>query len=114
MSFAQRNNLPELTYKTPADLPYVSLQQLVEDHGIDQVHRVHTLLLNDKGFYGDRYVAVIDGCKVNLPSHMTRKITHLLRDKRNVRDINEGKVGFLVEAYDNDHGTFHTVKWVDI
>lgn len=114
MSFAQRNNLPELTYQIPSDLPFMSLHQLVECHGIDKVHRLHTLLLNDKGAYGDQYVAVIDDYKVNLPSHMTRKITPLLRDKRNVREINEGKVGFRVEEYENEHGTFFTIKWVDI
>ena len=114
MSFAQRNNLPELTYQIPSDLPFVSLSQLVEDHDIDQVYHLRTLLLNDKGAYGDQYVAVIDGYKVNLPTHMTRKIAPLLRDKRNVREINEGKVGFRVEEYENEHGTFFTLKWVDI
>lgn len=114
MSFAQRNNLPELTYQTPSDLPFVSLRQLVEDHDIDQVYHLRTLLLNDKGDYGDQYVAVIDGYKVNLPTHMTRKIAPLLRDKRSVREINEGKVGFRVEAYENAHGAFFTIKWVDV
>lgn len=114
MSFAQRNNLPELTYQTPSDLPFVSLHQLVEDHDIDQVYHLRTLLLNDKGDYGDQYVAVIDGYKVNLPTHMTRKIAPLLRDKRSVREINEGKVGFRVEAYENEHGAFFTIKWVDV
>lgn len=114
MSFAQRNNLPELTYQTPSDLPFVSLRQLVEENGIDHVYHLRTLLLNDKGAYGDQYVAVIDGYKVNLPTHMTRKITPLLRDKRNVREINEGKVGFRVEEYENERGTFFTIKWVDV
>lgn len=114
MSFAQRNNLPELTYQIPSDLPFVSLSQLVEGHDIDQVYHLRTLLLNDKGAYGDQYVAVTDGYKVNLPTHMTRKIAPLLRDKRNVREINEGKVGFRVEEYENEHGTFFTLKWVDI
>lgn len=113
MSFANRHYQAEFTFQPGEHHTFISLADLYELDGLDKKHIVRGLYINDKSEF-EAPVVITDTHRVNLPSHMTRAVREILKDKRSVRDINDGKVAFVLDGYENQHGSFFKAKWVDI
>ena len=73
------------------------------------------LYINNKSRYGAAPVAVCDGFYVNLPSHLLDDVRSIMADPEVVSEINAGKCGFKIRAYQNSQGgESYTVEWIDL
>lgn len=95
---------------------YVSLQDLVGMYDIDMQYVIHALYINTKGRYGPQPLAVIDGYKVNLPSHLLADVQEMRANPDDVAAINEGRAGFVIYTYTPKNGKQlrYSVNWIDI
>lgn len=117
MSFAKRHNLPNITFthNTPEGLNFISLLKLWEDsEDNERVHTVRRIYINNEGHYGPAPVIITDTHRVNAPGYMTRECESILRSAQDIQAINDGKVGFKLIPYMNEHGEQYRIRWVDI
>lgn len=66
--------------------------------------------------FGESPCIITDSAFVNLPKFMTDEILEIMNDETDVKDINDGKVGFKVRTYEetrHGRGKCYAVEWVD-
>ena len=78
--------------------------------------KVHAIMFTEKGKYGKSAFLVIAGNRiVYLPKHKVRECEDIVSDKTIVQDIKDGKVGFVVDPYEDETGVERlSIKWVDL
>lgn len=117
MSFASKFNKDVKKFEFDTEgLDYVSLNDLFENNGADEVYTLRGFYINKKSKFGDAPVGMTDGCLVNLPSHMLDVVEKIMADDEAVADINAGKVGFTIYSYmDEKHNKIcYSIKFVDL
>ena len=119
MSFAERHNKTKQFTNVPdyGDKPtFKSLKELFEENGADAKYKFHGFYINKKGNFGDSPAAYLDACICNFPGFMLDECLEFTTE--DVNDINEGKVGFMIEQFEKQlkNGTklCHGVKWIDM
>lgn len=112
MSFANKYNKgSKFTFKTPDDADYKKLSEFAE--GTQFILRA--IFINDKGKYKPHPVFVTEHHLVDIPSGNTDMVEKILDDEEAIADINEGKVGFVVEKYvSKQYGEQTGFKFVDL
>lgn len=117
MSITKFNHVSPFTYRAGKDFQYYSLRQIAESthNWKDKEFPLMALYINTKSRYGVAPVAVCDGFYVNLPSHLLDDVRNIMNDPEVVAEINAGKCGFKIRAYQNSQGgESYTVEWIDL
>lgn len=118
--FAKFNRTP-LEYLKPAEV-FASTDH-VEVDGREQTTNVLVKDLwigHTSEFRSDKKSAVaslggdLEGKAVNLPGYMIPVVEEILSNESAVSSIKRGKCGLVFYEYENDHGTFVGVDFVDI
>lgn len=119
MSFADRHNKRNQFINVPdyGDKPvFKSLKELYDENGADCKYKFYGFYVNTKGNFGDAPSAYLDKCICNFPSHMLADMKEF--QEADIKDINDGKVGFQIETYEKTIGkstkTCYGVIWVDM
>lgn len=113
MSISKFNHKGNIfNFQAGADFQYYKLKDLAQYN--DKIFPLRALFISTKGRYGDAPVAVTDLFYVNLPAHLLADVKNIIQDAEIVADINAGKCGFKVRAYQNQNGgESYSVEWVD-
>lgn len=118
MSFANRHNKGSKFNVDTTGFDYISLEQLYNDNGENEVYLLQGIYINHKSQFGDAPVAICEGFFANLPSYMLDECLELLKTDQDIEDIKSGLVGFKIEPYEKEVGkktkTCYGIKWVDI
>lgn len=114
MSFADTYNEPEFNFELTDEHDFINLAGLVAEYHLEYVHIVRAININTAGEYGDAGIITTNTHLVNLPTHLTSKLRDILANKKNISDINAGKVGFSIKEYENKYGTQLTIKWINV
>lgn len=106
-SFAQKYNTGNVNPFT-FDLKGYTFTSLKELFNSDETkNKVHSLdgFYFTRGKYGVHAVAVMADVKkrVDMPLFLTRTFNDIVSDENAVREIKEGKIGFIVRKYES-HG----------
>lgn len=114
-SFANEFNRERLFDIDTSGFEYFSLEDIF-DGDESRVYPCNGVYISTKGYYGDHPVIAMDDKYVNLPQHMTDMIQGIINDKRAVKAINDGLVGFSIYSYEQKRfgTTCYSIKWVDI
>lgn len=116
-SFAQKYNTGNVNPFTfdLKDYTFTSLKELYESEDIK--HKTHSL----DGFYFIRgkfgvYVVVIMSDvkkRVDMPLHLTNVFNDIVNDSEAVKDIKDGKVGFIVRKYKSNNKECYSIIFRD-
>lgn len=115
MSFASKHNKKNQFTNVPnyGDSPnFKTLKELYETNGSDCKYRFHGFYVNTKGKFGDAPAAYLDNCICNFPSHMLADMKEF--DEVDIEDINNDKVGFMIETYEKNSKTCYGINWIDM
>lgn len=115
MSFASKYNKKNQFTNVPnyGESPnFKTLKELYETNGSDCKYRFHGFYVNTKGKFGDAPAAYLDNCICNFPSHMLADMKEF--DEVDIEDINNGKVGFMIETYEKNSKTCYGINWIDM
>lgn len=102
------------TFDIPENFEYTDLRSLANKNGLDTIYQVNALYINTKGKYGDAPVIATNCELVNAPQHLTVVVKDVLKDGESLALINNGKVGFSIYEYQNQHGVCYGLNWVDL
>lgn len=93
---------------------YKSLEELFIDE--ETVYPVRGLYINTKGLYDDAPLIATDEYYVNLPAHMVNSAREILNDRRAIKAINDGVVGFTIYKYHQKRydKECYNIRWVDV
>lgn len=115
MSFVKKHgNVKLFTFNVPDNFVYKKPADLAAEYGIDTVHKVNALYINNGGRYGESLVIATDNEMVNAPQHLVSVARDVFNDDESVALINNGKVGFELYEYTNQHGNHIGLNWVDL
>ena len=84
------------------DFKFVTLEDLYKRDNGKTIFGIDGLYINKKSSFGDHPVAIV-ACEemlVDLPSHLTEDVKEMLQDPEVVEAIKAGKVGFVIEQYE--------------
>lgn len=114
-SFAGEYNKERQFNIDTTDFEYFNLEDIF-DGDDTKVYPCNGIYISTKGYYGKHPVVAMDDKYVNLPQHMLDMCVDILNDKRAVKAINDGKVGFSIYKYiQKRFGTeCYSIRWVDI
>lgn len=101
-------------FDIPDHFEYTNLKELAEKNGLETVYQVNALYINTKGKYGDSPVIATNNELVNAPQHLTSVVNDVLVDGESISLINNGKVGFNIYTYENQHGLCYGLNWLDL
>lgn len=115
MSFATKYNRGKKFDIDTKGFEYVSLKELWEVCGEGTVIPLTAIYINRKGKFGKSPVFATDNCLVNIPTHMVDMCEEILSEPVNIKEINEGKVGFTIYEYHSDeyNTDFYSINFVD-
>lgn len=114
MSFLNKYNKgSKFNFNTPEHFEYINLRDLVVKYGIEQIHQVNVLYINNKSRYGEHGVAVTGSHIVNLPNHLTNTIKEMISDSEVVELANKHALEFKVYEYTGANGTGYSISWID-
>lgn len=82
--------------------------------GPNEKYRIIDLYINNHSKFGPAPVVVIDGYKVNLPTHLTDTVKDMLKDDDTILQINRGEAGFFIREYESHSRKCYTVCWIDM
>lgn len=117
MSITRFNHVSPFTFRAGKDFQYYTLKQIAEatHNWQEKEFPIRALYINTKSRYGASPVAVCDSFYVNLPSHLMDDVRNIMADPEVVADINAGKCGFKIRAYQNSQGgESYTVEWIEL
>lgn len=82
----------------------------------DTVIKVLAIMFTEKGKFGKSAFLVIAGNRVvYLPKHKVKECEDICADATLVQDIKDGKVGFVIDPYEDETGVERlSTKWVDM
>lgn len=84
-----------------ADFDYVKLKDLYERDGEGMCYTIRGAYIGTKSEYADESpLFAIDELYVNLPQHQLPVVKMMLSDKKFIKAINAGELGFVIEQYD--------------
>jgi hypothetical protein len=114
-SFASEYNREKLFDIDTSNFEYFNLEDIF-DGDETKVYPCNGIYISTKGYYGEHPVVAMDDKYVNLPQHMMDMVKDILNDKRAVRAINDGTVGFTIYTYEQKRygTTCYSIRWVDI
>lgn len=115
MSFATRHNKQNQFTNVPnyGDSPvFKNLKELFEANGADAKYRFHGFYVNTKGKFGDAPAAYLDGCICNFPPHLLEEFKSFTEE--DIKDINDNKVGFIIETYTKSDKLCYGIQWTDM
>ena len=114
-SFAGEYNREKLFDIDTEGFEYLNLDDIF-DGDESRVFPCNGIYISTKGYYGKHPIVATDNCYVNLPQHMMDMCEDILNDKRAVKAINDGRVGFTIYKYvQKRFGTeCYSIRWVDI
>ena len=114
-SFASEYNKERQFDIDTTNFEYFNLDDIF-DGDETRVFPCNGIYISTKGYYGKHPVVAMDDKYVNLPQHMMDMCVDILNDKRAVKAINDGKVGFTIYKYiQKRFGTeCYSIRWVDI
>ena len=114
-SFASEFNRDKLFDIDTSNFEYFNLDD-IWDGNEDTVYPCNGIYISTKGYYGKHPVIAMDDKYVNLPEHMMDMCNDILNDKRAIKAINDGLVGFTIYTYIQKRfgTTCYSIRWVDI
>ena len=114
-SFASEYNREKLFNIDTSNFEYFDLDDIF-DGDETKVYPCNGIYISTKGYYGEHPVVAMDDKYVNLPQHMMDMVKDILNDKRAVKAINDGTVGFTIYTYEQKRygTTCYSIRWVDI
>lgn len=115
MSFASRHNKQSQFTNIPnyGEKPrFASLKELYNENGADCKYFFHGFYVNKKGNFGNSPAAYLDTCICNLPQHLLDEMIEF--SDEDIRDINDNKVGFIIETYEKNNKTCYGIQWIDM
>lgn len=117
MSFASKYQKRRFNANTQG-FEYHTLGELFKTeqaNGVTVKYPIKAIYINTQSEYGEAPVIATDVCYVNLPSHLTDVCKQMIADAETVDEINAGKAGFTIYAYEDRHGTErYSVNWIDL
>lgn len=97
---------------------FVSLEELFKRDGGKTIFRIDGLYINKKSNYGEHPVAIVgvEEMLVDLPSYMTDDVREIIQDSEAVEAIRNGKVGFVVQQYEQKQykKLCYGIMWEDL
>lgn len=79
---------------------YKSLETLYQENGENEVYVIRGLYISTKSeFDPETPVVMYDNGYANLPVHQLSEVKDMISEKSAVKDINDGKAGFVIEKY---------------
>ncbi len=116
MKFTEKHGSDDklFTFEIPENFEYTDLRGLANKNGLETVYQVNALYINTKGKYGDAPVIATNCELVNAPQHLTKVVKEVLKDGESLALINNGKVGFNIYEYENQHGICYGLNWLDL
>ena len=114
-SFASEYNREKLFNIDTSNFEYFDLDDIF-DGDETKVYPCNGIYISTKGYYGEHPVVAMDDKYVNLPQHMMDMVKDILNDKRAVKAINDGTVGFTIYTYEQKRygTTCYSIRCVDI
>ena len=114
-SFANEFNREKLFDIDTSGFDYMSLEDIY-DGDESRVFPCCGVYMSTKGYYGEHPVIATESYYVNLPQHLTDMVRSILNDKRAIKAINDGLVGFTIYSYEQKRfGTVcYSIRWVDV
>lgn len=113
--FAEKHNSSKrFNFDIPEHYEYYDLKQVHDHFGMEKEHRIHAILTNSKGKFGEQPVLATDFGLVNAPHHMMKVVRDIYADAESISLINNGCVGFKLYTYENSYGVQLGVEWVDL
>lgn len=116
-SFGQKNQSSERLFDVDTkDYAFTSLGELYKEYGEKKEYKLQGLFINKKSKFGSQPVAIIEGCLIDLPSHMTEQVNTILADPEQIEDIKNGTAGFTIYSYENKKfgNVCYSVNFIDI
>ncbi|MBO5921331.1 MAG: hypothetical protein J6Q48_02970 [Bacteroidaceae bacterium] len=84
-----------------SDFDYIKLADLYERDGEGASYVIRAAYIGNKSEYADESpLLAIDDFYVNLPQHQLDVVKDILSDRVYINAINNGQLGFYIEAYD--------------
>lgn len=114
MNFAERYNKTKLFDNDTENFEYKSPTEMVKNYGIDHVHVVRAIYINNSDIYGVSVTFATETEYVNVGGHMVDTAKTIINDVEAVNLINAKKVGFKFRPYENKYGKFYGVEFVNI
>ena len=114
-SFANEFNREKLFDIDTSNFDYMSLEDIY-DGDESRVFPCCGVYMSTKGYYGEHPVIATENYYVNLPQHLTDMVRSILNDKRAIKAINDGLVGFTIYSYEQKRfgTTCYSIRWVDV
>ena len=116
-TFGQKNQTSERLFDVDTkDYAFTSLGDLFKEYGDKKEYVLQGIYINTKSKFGSQPVAIIEGCLVNLPSHLIDQVKTILDDPEQVEDIKNGVAGFTIYSYKNKKfgNDCYSVNFIDI
>lgn len=116
-TFGQKNQTNEKLFDVDTkDYAFTSLGELYKEYGEKKEYVLQGIYINTKSNFGNQPVAIIEGCLVNLPSHLMEQVKTILDDPEQIEDIKKGIAGFTIYSYKNKKfgNICYSVNFIDI
>lgn len=125
-SFASSFNTKRLFNVDTSEYEYKKLEELWEEYSLipdgsdeeicDKIFPVMGVYINDKSMFDPQPTVATDECYVNFPAHMYQAACDILNDPRAISAINQGKVGFRINRYEQKRfqKICYSAEWVDL
>ena len=115
MSFASKHNKVNRWNIDTKGFEYRKIKELVAEDGENVVYKVHGVMVNRGGRYGDSPCAILENCFVNLPKHMAEEVSNIIDSAEDRETIQAGKVGIEFYSYESASGNVcYSANWVDL
>lgn len=108
--FGELNNNGRKWKVDGKDFPFTRLKELGEGHEFI----IRGLYINKKGKYDAHPVAISNGIKVDLPSHLTEKVEKILASDEMCEAIEAGKCGAEVYKYEAQGKECYSINFKDL
>ena len=94
---------------------FKKLSELYSENVKGFVFPVRSVYINKKSKFGDSPVIVSDKFSVNLPSRLLHNVEELLTDDEFYDMVNNGRVGFTVNEFENHtyNSKGYSIDWIE-
>ena len=115
MSFASKHNKVNRWNIDTKGFEYRKIKDIVAEDGENVVYKVHGVMVNRGGKYGDSPSVILENCFVNLPKHMAEEVSNIIDSSEDREAIQSGKVGIEFYRYESASGNIcYSANWVDL
>lgn len=116
-SFFTSFNKKRLFTVDTSDFEYTKLEDLYKQNGPDHEYQVKAIYIGTKSeFDPESPMLAIDGFYVNLPQHQLEEIKAMLASGRAIKEINDGKCGFVIRKFFQKrfNKECYSAEWIDV